>query len=107
MPNSSLNVDLRHLRAKRDKAKCAKWPRNGCRMPDSAVRALPATDEDIEVVGEASNGCEAAEVPRKLHPDVVIMDDSMPVLNGSPYRIESCRGRFSVNNHLSSRIIPP
>jgi hypothetical protein len=26
-------------------------------------RALPATDEDIEVVGEASNGCEAAELP--------------------------------------------
>jgi DNA-binding NarL/FixJ family response regulator len=46
------------------------------------VRALLATDGDIEVVGEAPNGREAVDLARKLHPDIVIMDISMPVLNG-------------------------
>ena len=37
---------------------------------------------DIEIVGEAVNGEEAVELARKLLPDVVLMDMSMPVLNG-------------------------
>jgi len=37
---------------------------------------------DIQVVGEASNGREAVERSRKLHPDVVVMDVSMPVMDG-------------------------
>ncbi len=37
---------------------------------------------DIEVVGEASNGLMAIEMARLLHPDVVIMDIAMPVMNG-------------------------
>jgi len=37
---------------------------------------------DITVVGEASNGEEAVSQVRKLHPDFVLMDVSMPVLNG-------------------------
>jgi DNA-binding NarL/FixJ family response regulator len=38
--------------------------------------------EDIEVVGEGSNGAEAVQLVKSLTPDVLIMDLSMPVLNG-------------------------
>ncbi|MBL8174516.1 MAG: response regulator transcription factor [Bryobacterales bacterium] len=37
---------------------------------------------DFEVVGEASNGKDAVELARSLQPDVVVMDVSMPELNG-------------------------
>ncbi len=36
----------------------------------------------IEVIGEAQNGIEAIEQARMFHPDVVLMDLEMPVLNG-------------------------
>ena len=39
-------------------------------------------EPDIEVVGQAGDGQEAVELARKLHPDVVIMDITMPRLNG-------------------------
>jgi DNA-binding NarL/FixJ family response regulator len=38
--------------------------------------------EGIEVVGAASNGAEAVELAERLRPDVVLMDLSMPVLDG-------------------------
>lgn len=37
---------------------------------------------DIDVVGEASNGLEAVEKTRQLKPDIVLMDVKMPVCNG-------------------------
>jgi two-component system response regulator NreC len=37
---------------------------------------------DMQVVGQAGNGREAVELAEKLHPDVVIMDVTMPELNG-------------------------
>lgn len=46
------------------------------------IRLLLETEEDIEVVGEASNGEEAIDKVRKLHPDLLIVDIRMPVLNG-------------------------
>jgi DNA-binding NarL/FixJ family response regulator len=39
-------------------------------------------EEDLEVVGEAENGRRAIEQTRRLHPDVVLMDVRMPILDG-------------------------
>lgn len=38
--------------------------------------------EDMEVVGEASDGREAVELAKQLEPNVVLMDVAMPMLNG-------------------------
>jgi len=44
--------------------------------------------DDIEIVGQASNGLEAIEKAEKLKPDVVIMDISMPELGGIEATLE-------------------
>jgi len=44
--------------------------------------SLLETQPDIEVVGAADDGRKALELARELKPDVVIMDVSMPNLNG-------------------------
>jgi DNA-binding NarL/FixJ family response regulator len=48
----------------------------------AGLRCLLESMLDIEVVGEAGDGREALKLIEKLHPDVVLMDLSMPVLNG-------------------------
>ena len=52
------------------------------RLFAEALEAILATDERIEVVGQASDGSQAVELAQKLDPDVVLMDVSMPVLDG-------------------------
>ncbi len=67
-------------------------------MPMETIRVLIADDqslfleslstflqnyaEDIEVVGLAKNGLEALEKAAELHPDIVLMDVHMPVMDG-------------------------
>jgi DNA-binding NarL/FixJ family response regulator len=46
------------------------------------LRTVLAAERDIEIVGEAENGWQAVELARKLRPAVVVMDISMPVLDG-------------------------
>jgi DNA-binding NarL/FixJ family response regulator len=46
------------------------------------LRSLLEAEEDIEVVAEAENGRTAVELSKKHDPDVVIMDVSMPDMNG-------------------------
>ena len=46
------------------------------------LRTLLELHEDIEVVGEASNGLESVEQTRQLLPDVVLMDLLMPEMDG-------------------------
>lgn len=41
-----------------------------------------ALEPDIEVVGEAADGKEALQIMTSLHPDVVVMDCEMPVMDG-------------------------
>jgi DNA-binding NarL/FixJ family response regulator len=47
-----------------------------------SLTAFLSTEERITVVGRAANGEEAARLCAELRPDIVLMDISMPVLNG-------------------------
>lgn len=44
--------------------------------------SLFASDPTFQVVGEASDGCEAVELTRRLRPDIVTMDVRMPRMDG-------------------------
>jgi two-component system, NarL family, response regulator LiaR len=46
------------------------------------ICALLKIATDIEVVGEAANGREALDMAKRLMPDVIVMDISMPVMDG-------------------------
>jgi DNA-binding NarL/FixJ family response regulator len=47
-----------------------------------AFRRMLELEADLEVVGEAQDGRQAVELAKKLQPDVVLMDITMPLLNG-------------------------
>lgn len=46
------------------------------------IKQLLETEEDIDVIGEATNGREAVADMDKLKPDIVLMDLVMPVMDG-------------------------
>lgn len=46
------------------------------------LRRFLRRDPELSVIGEASNGAEAVERAHELHPDVVLMDLLMPVMDG-------------------------
>lgn len=48
----------------------------------TGFRMILATQPDIEVVGEATNGVEAVAAAIELQPDVVLMDIRMPTMDG-------------------------
>jgi DNA-binding NarL/FixJ family response regulator len=47
-----------------------------------ALEAILAADHRIEVTGRANDGAQAVELAQSLEPDIVLMDISMPVLDG-------------------------
>ena len=47
-----------------------------------ALEALLADDDEVEVIGHAKNGAEAVELADAEHPDVILMDISMPLMDG-------------------------
>ena len=47
-----------------------------------AVRPLFDSHPKFRVVGEAEHGREAVEIAPKLQPDLIVLDMSMPVMNG-------------------------
>jgi DNA-binding NarL/FixJ family response regulator len=53
-----------------------------------AVRTLLQRQEDVDVVGEAGNAAEGLRLTRRLKPDLVILDLSLP---GEPGGVEACR----------------
>jgi two-component system response regulator NreC len=55
--------------------------------------------DGFEVVGEAQDGCEAVDLAKMLQPDVIIMDISMPNLNG----IDATRQILS--SHSETKVI--
>lgn len=50
-------------------------------MRQGLIRLI-SSQPDIEVAGEAANGREAVELARQLRPDVILMDISMPEMDG-------------------------
>lgn len=48
----------------------------------AGLRMLFAAADDLEIVGEAENGVEGVRMACELRPDVVLMDISMPNMNG-------------------------
>src|SRR5947209_1508591 len=46
------------------------------------LRALLIAEGDMTIVAEAQTGREAVQIAAKLHPEVVVMDLAMPLLNG-------------------------
>lgn len=56
------------------------------RLFAEGLEKILSLEDDIRVVGKASNGTEAIEIAKKLVPDVVVMDINMPSTDG----IEAC-----------------
>jgi DNA-binding NarL/FixJ family response regulator len=69
------------------------------RVVREGLRALLERHDDLRVVGEAADGQEAVKLAATLKPDVIVMDISMPVLNG----IEATQQALEVSP--SSRVI--
>ena len=46
------------------------------------LRRILEEQQDLEVVGEASDGREAVNLAHSLRPDIVVMDIAMPLMNG-------------------------
>ncbi|MEO0013748.1 MAG: hypothetical protein RLZZ535_2137, partial [Cyanobacteriota bacterium] len=55
------------------------------------LATLLSTEEDLEVIAQASNGNSAIALAEKLQPDVILMDIQMPICNGVTATREICR----------------
>jgi two-component system, NarL family, response regulator NreC len=65
------------------------------------LRALLESQEDIEVVGEAEDGRQAFEKTKELVPDVVVIDITMPNLNG----VEATRQIKKLNQEIKVLVL--
>ncbi|NIA06719.1 MAG: response regulator [Actinobacteria bacterium] len=80
------------------------------RLFRAGLRALIEKQTDIEVVAEADNGRLAVELAKRLRPEVVVMDISMPDLNGIEATRQIISGLdgtkvLSLSMHSDSRFV--
>lgn len=68
-------------------------------MVRECISRILESQDDLQVVGKASNGVAAIEMAKALHPDVVLMDYEMPLMDG----VEATR--HLQNNHPEISVI--
>ena len=76
------------------------------------IRNLLELHPGWSVCAEANNGQEAVEKTLQFHPDVIIMDITMPVMNGLEAASEITRKQPDIpvilfSLHLSDDLLPP